>query len=212
MRADLTAAMRFFSQACSYVQHAGLSAEVAWQREVDFAAFTECELLREHAWVTLCSGFRESAVRRAFDHVSLCFCDWESAEAIVSAGDVCCETAASSFANRLKLKGIFSAAKYIRDVGFDEFKQSVLADPINQLQKLAFVGPITSWHLAKNLGLDVAKPDRHLVRLSERLGFRSADHLCRELAATTGEQAKVIDLIVWRYIADNPEELHASFA
>lgn len=212
MRADLNAAIRFFSNACSYVQHAGLSAEVAWQRKVDFARFTECELLREHAWVTLCSGFRESAVRRVFDHVSLCFCDWESAEAIVSAGDICCATAASSFANSLKLKGIFSAAKYISDVGFNEFKQSVLADPINQLQKLSFIGPITSWHLAKNLGLDVAKPDRHLIRLSERLGFRSADHLCRELAATTGEQVKVIDLIVWRYIADNPEQLHLSFA
>lgn len=211
MTADLAAAMRFFFKACSYVQHAGLSDEVAWQRDVDFTGFTESELLREHAWVTLCSGFRESAVRRVFDHVSLCFCDWESAEAIVSAGDICCVTAASSFANRLKLKGIFSAAKYISEVGFDQFKQSVLANPIDELQKLSFVGPITSWHLAKNLGLDVAKPDRHLIRLSERLGFRSANHLCRELAATTGEQAKVIDLIVWRYIADNPEQLHVPF-
>lgn len=212
MRADLTAAMRFFSKACSYVERAGLSNEVAWQREADFTEFTESELLREHAWVALCSGFRESAVRRAFDHISLCFCDWESAEAIVTAGDICCATAAVSFANRLKLKGIFSTAKYISEVGFYEFRQSVLADPINQLQKLAFIGPITSWHLAKNLGFDVAKPDRHLVRVSELLGFRNAEHLCRELAATTGEQAKVVDLIVWRYIADNPKQLLASFA
>lgn len=207
----MTAASHFFSKACNYIQHAGLSAEVIWQREMDFAGFTEYELLREHAWVTLCSGFRESTVRRAFDHVSLCFCDWESAEAIVSAGDICCVTATSSFANRLKLKGILSTAKYISEVGFDVFKQSALADPISQLQKLPFIGPITSWHLAKNLGLDVAKPDRHLIRLSERLGFRSADHLCRELAATTGEPTKVVDLIIWRYIADNPEQVHASF-
>lgn len=212
MSADLTAAMRFFSRACSYVERAGLSGEVAWQREANFTEFTESQLLREHAWVALCSGFRESAVRRAFDHVSLCFCDWESAEAIVEAGDICCTTAAVSFANRLKLKGIFSTAKYIRQVGFYEFRQSVLADPINQLQKLAFIGPITSWHLAKNLGLDVAKPDRHLVRVSELLGFCSAEHLCKELAATTGEQTKVVDLIVWRYIADNPKQLLESFA
>lgn len=212
MRANLTAAMRFFSKACSYVEQAGLSGEVAWQREADFTDFTESELLREHAWVALCSGFRESVVRRAFDHISLCFCDWESAEAIVSAGEICCATAASSFANRIKLKGIFSTARYISEVGFGEFKRSVLNDPICQLQKLAFIGPTTSWHLAKNLGLDVAKPDRHLVRVSERLGFCSADHFCRELAATTGEPAKVVDLIVWRYIADNPEQMRASFA
>lgn len=212
MRADLTAAMNFFSKACSYVEQAGLSGEVVWQREADFTEFTESELLREHAWVALCSGFRESAVRRVFDHVSLCFCDWESAEAIVSAGEICCTTAALAFANRLKLRGILSTARYINNIGFEEFKQAVLADPINRLQVLPFIGPVTSWHLAKNLGLDVAKPDRHLVRVSERLGFRSADDLCRELAATTGEQAKVVDLIVWRYIADNPQRLYDSFA
>lgn len=211
MKANLTSAVKFFSRACSYVQHAGLSSEVAWQREADFTKFTESELLREHAWVVLCSGFRESVVRRVFDHVSLCFCDWESAESIVAAGDVCCLTAASCFANLAKLEGIFSAAKQINDVGFTKFKQSVLADPINQLQTLPFIGPVTSWHLAKNLGLDVAKPDRHLVRVSALLGFRSADHFCRELAAVTGEQAKVVDLIVWRYVADNPEQLHACF-
>lgn len=212
MRADLTAAMNFFSRACSYVEQAGLSGEVVWQREADFTEFTESELLREHAWVALCSGFRESAVRRVFDHVSLCFCDWESADAIVSAGEICCTTAALTFANRLKLRAILSTARYINNIGFEEFKQSVLADPINRLQVLPFIGPVTSRHLAKNLGLDIAKPDRHLVRVSERLGFRSADDLCRELAATTGEQAKVVDLIVWRYIADNPQQLHDSFA
>lgn len=212
MKADLTAAVLFFSKACSYVQGAGLAAEVAWQRDVDFIAFTESDLLREHAWVTLCSGFRESAVRRVFDHVSLCFCDWESSESIVSSGEVCCLTAASSFANRGKLHGILSAAQQVHAVGFKKFKQSVLTDPINQLQSLPFIGPITSWHLAKNLGLDVAKPDRHLVRVSESLGFRDADHLCRELAASTGEQVKVVDLIVWRYIADNPEQLLTSLA
>lgn len=212
MKADLTAAVRFFSKARSYVHSAGLTSEVAWQRDSDFVEFTESDLLREHAWVALCSGFRESVVRRVFDHVSLCFCDWESSEAIVSSGEVCCLTAASSFANRAKLKGILSAARQVNAVGFSKFKQSVLADPINQFQSLPYIGPITSWHLAKNLGLDVAKPDRHLVRVSEFLGFRDANHLCRELAVSTGEQAKVVDLIVWRYIADNPDQLRTSFA
>lgn len=212
MKADLPAAAHFFSKACSYVHNAGLTSEVAWQRDSDFTEFTESDLLREHAWVALCSGFRESVVRRVFDHVSLCFCDWESSEAIVASGEVCCLTAASSFSNHAKLKGILSAARQINAVGFSKFKQAVLTDPINKLQSLPYIGPITSWHLAKNLGLDVAKPDRHLVRVSQSLGFRDANHLCRELAASTGEQAKVVDIIVWRYIADNPDQLRTSFA
>jgi hypothetical protein len=210
MKADLTAAVQLFRTARSYVRSVGLTAEIAWQREANFVEFTERELLREHAWVTLCSGFRESVVRRVFDHVSLCYCDWESSEAIVSSGEVCCLAAASSFSNRAKLQGILSAARQVNAVGFSMFKLLVLADPIVQLQSLPYIGPTTSWHLAKNLGLDVAKPDRHMVRVSEFLGFRDADHLCRELAASTGEQVKVVDLIVWRYVADNPG-LHAAF-
>lgn len=211
MKANLAAAVRLFSRARSYGQSAGLTAEIAWQREADFIEFTESDLLREHAWVTLCSGFRESVVRKVFDHVSLCYCDWESCDAIVSSGEVCCWAAASTFSNRVKLQGILSAARQINAVGFSKFKQTVLANPIAQLQTLPYIGPTTSWHLAKNLGLDVAKPDRHLVRVSKFLGFRDATHLCRELAASTGEQAKVVDLIIWRYAADNPKQFRAAF-
>jgi hypothetical protein len=212
MKADISSAMRLFSSACNYVQSAGLAAEVAWQRNAEFSEFTETDLLREHAWVTLCSGFRESVVRKVFDHVSLCFCDWESSEAIVTSGEVCCITAASCFSNHAKLRGILTSAIQVHGAGFGKFKSSVLANPIEQLQSLPFMGPVTSWHLAKNLGLDVAKPDRHLIRVSRILGFRDANHLCQEISASTGEQTKVVDLIVWRYIADNPGHLRTSFA
>lgn len=210
MRPNLAAAMHFYSDACSYVHSAGLTPEVTWQRDTDFSKFTESDLLREHAWVTLCSGFRESVVRRVFDHVSLCFCDWESSAAIISAGEICQLTASSSFSNKTKLQGIFSAAKHINSMGFNKFKQAVLSDPISELQSLPYIGPITSLHLAKNLGLNIAKPDRHLVRVSELLGFLDAAHMCNELAASTGEQAKVVDLIVWRFIADNPARIRAA--
>lgn len=199
--------MRFYTDARSYVESAGLTAEIAWQRATEFSEFTESDLLREHAWVTLCSGFRESVVRKVFDHVSLCFCDWESAEAIVSAGLICCVTAESLFSNRLKLRGIFAGSQHVHKTGFEKFKQSVLIDPIAQLQALPYIGPTTSWHLAKNLGLDVSKPDRHLVRISELFGFSTASDLCRQLASITGDQTKVVDLIVWRYVADNPQTI-----
>lgn len=211
MKTNLAYAMEFFSEAKDYVESAGLASEVNWQRNTNFEDFTESELLREHAWVALCSGFKESVVRKIFDHMSLCFCDWESAAAIASAGDVCCLTASKVFGNRSKLDGILATAKHLHSVGFLEYKNAVLLDPINCLQQLPFIGPITSWHLAKNLGLDVAKPDRHLFRVSKSLGFRSADHLCRELASSTGEQVKVVDLIVWRYLADNPSKLHKAY-
>ncbi|CAN0576693.1 unnamed protein product, partial [Ectocarpus sp. 12 AP-2014] len=82
-------------------------------------------------------------------------------------------------------------------------KQAILIDPIEELQNFAHIGPITVWHLAKNLGLNVAKPDRHLARLSAQIGFIDADDLCSRLADQSDEPKKVVDLILWRYIADN---------
>jgi len=44
----------------------------------------------------------------------------------------------------------------------------VLDEPHAFLMSLPYVGAVTWRHLAKNLGLPVAKADRHLVRLAGR--------------------------------------------
>jgi hypothetical protein len=87
-------------------------------------------------------------------------------------------------------------------MGFSMFKREVLRDPISVLSQLPYIGPVTVWHLAKNLGLNVSKPDRHLVRVSNRFGFKSATQFCSSIARATGERVNVVDLIVWRYLAD----------
>ena len=51
----------------------------------------------------------------------------------------------------------------------------------------------------KNLGFDVVKPDRHLLRLASSLGFDSPEELCAEIAYEFGEPAAVVDIVLWRY-------------
>jgi hypothetical protein len=204
MMPDLEGALRVFAAATTYMANSGRDAEVQWQRQVALEEFTETDLLREAAWVILCSGFRERIVRRVFDYVSLCFCDWESASAILDADPICRTAAMVSFRNPTKLGAIVAAALYINGQGFLAFKQAVLAAPLTELQRLPFIGPVTVWHLAKNLGLDVAKPDRHLARISSAFGFHDADQFCTAIARVVGERRKVVDLIVWRYLADHP--------
>lgn len=201
---NLEGALQVFADATAYMTDAGRNAEVQWQRQVALHEFSETDLLREAAWVILCSGFRERVVRRVFDHVSLCFCDWESASAILDADPICRTAAMASFRNPIKLRAIVAAALHVNEKGFTAFKQAVLAAPLLELQRLPYIGPVTVWHLAKNLGLDVAKPDRHLGRISLKFGFDDTEHFCTAIAKAIGEQRKVVDLIVWRYLADNP--------
>lgn len=68
------------------------------------------------------------------------------------------------------------------------------------LRELPWVGPVTVYHLAKNLGADTAKPDVHLERLARR--DRTTTHgLCRRLARETGYRIATIDTVLWRACA-----------
>jgi len=201
MSADLNAAKRIFSEAWEHVRAKGFEWEVEWQRKTDMAKFSESDLLRESAWVILCSGFRESVVRKAFNNISLCFCDWESAKVILESKSACINTASYYINNKKKLEAIVNVSEHINNVGFEHLKTSIMDNPIFELQKLPFIGPITVMHLAKNIGLNVAKPDRHLVRIAKKLGYTSAGELCSVLAETSGETIKVVDLVIWRYLA-----------
>ncbi len=69
------------------------------------------------------------------------------------------------------------------------------------------IGPITSFHLAKNLGYPVAKADRHVQRLSDELGFRDAQQLCQYLSEWSGEPVPVVDVVLWRYATLAPNYL-----
>ena len=143
-----------------------------------------------------------SSVRRVFDHVSLSFCDCRNRRKRLLSRVPYADKRRWHHSGINEGDALSKVAELVHLNGFASFKARVLADPIETLQSLPFIGPITAVHLAKNLGLDVAKPDRHLVRLTEWLGYSCASELCTQIASETGEQVKVVDLILWRYMAD----------
>jgi endonuclease III len=199
--ADSQAALALFREAQRYSETTS-QREVEWLRTAQLALFDESDFLRESAWVILCSGFREAVVRRRFDFISLAFCDWESAESIVKAADACTAAAGSSFGNSRKLEAIVSIARIVQACGFEKLKSRILEEPVTELRKLPYIGPVTAWHLAKNLGADVAKPDRHMARLARALGYASVHVLCADLASVSGETVRVVDVMLWRYLVD----------
>jgi hypothetical protein len=82
---------------------------------------------------------------------------------------------------------------------FRELRKS--DDLIEFCARLPWVGPVTKYHLAKNLGANVSKPDVHLNRLAEPERL-TAQELCERLAEETGYRIATIDLILWRACAD----------
>lgn len=77
------------------------------------------------------------------------------------------------------------------------------AGPEKELEfcaRLPWIGGITKYHLAKNFGANVAKPDRHLQRLADREGI-TPQALCDRLAAESGLRAATVDVVLWRACA-----------
>ena len=70
-------------------------------------------------------------------------------------------------------------------------------DKVEFLGTLPWIGKITKYHLARNLGVDCCKPDRHLERIAREYGT-TPEALCRELAEETGMRVGAVDAVLWR--------------
>ncbi len=181
----------------------GYDSEIDWQYSVSLQDLNEQIFLRESAWVILCGGFHENIIRKKFPRISKAFLNWKSAIAISQNAAKCKEEALCFFNHKLKIDAIISIASYITDVGFTTILRRILSEGIHFLQQLFFIGPVTSLHLAKNIGIPVAKPDRHLVNLAKELGYRDVQQLCSYIANITSEPIAVVDLVLWRYLTLN---------
>lgn len=83
-------------------------------------------------------------------------------------------------------------------------------DKVEFCESLPWIGGITKYHLAKNFGAQVAKPDVHLKRLADREGV-SSQALCERLSAATGYKVPTIDLILWRACANGVVDSRTGF-
>lgn len=68
-------------------------------------------------------------------------------------------------------------------------------------ESLPWIGGITKYHVAKNFGAQLAKPDVHLQRLADREGT-TAQALCERLAGETGLCVAAVDTVLWRACAN----------
>ena len=182
-----------------FVIRAGYEDEIDWQSDLNIKYITETDFLRETAWVVLSSGFRESVVRKCFQDVSKAFLDWCSAKRINAYRKRCQNRAISVFGNRRKIQAITEIVRRVANDDIECIKTRIKSRGVEYLQEFPYIGPVTSFHLAKNLGLCVVKPDRHLVRMAHITGHNSPLEMCSDVAGSVGDSLAVVDLVFWRY-------------
>ena len=102
-----------------------------------------------------------------------------------------------AFRNRLKAEGIEQLWRN-RGALFEEFRSQKDGDLPDWLKKkkLPYIGPVTRYHAARNLGLDVAKPDRLMERIAKKTREK-VQPLCERLAKASGDRVGTVDAVFW---------------
>lgn len=157
----------------------GYAGEIEWA-----AGLKPCvdaiDFFMEYSWVVLNSGMKEQIARKIWERILKAIADGKKA--------------ADVFGHKGKAVAIDSMREG-RELAFSGYQKAT--DKLKFLQSLPWIGPITKYHLAKNLGHDCVKPDRHLVRIAAKEG-KTPDQMCREIAQETGDRLTEVDTVIWR--------------
>lgn len=186
---------------------AGYAEEIDRPGLLGITSATESVVLEEAAWVVFNSGMRERVVRQHFPAIREAFLGLTSAAAICRDESGCRSRALKAFNHAGKVNAVIAFAGHVAAVGTESFVDGILSVGPSYLCALPYFGPATSRHLAKNLGLEIAKPDRHLERLAKQTGYAGAQALCEAIAAATAERVSVVDTVLWRFSAIFPSRL-----
>ncbi len=139
----------------------------------------------EYVWVVLNAGMREQAARKVFDRFCQSIRDGHIDFDIIR--------------HPTKRKAIEDTFSHYT-LHFQNL-QAIHGEKaqIEYLETMPWIGPITKFHLARNIGIDTVKPDRHLVRLAERFGYNTPLEMCEVIKAHNGTKVGTIDVILWRF-------------
>ncbi len=159
---------------------AGYQHDIDWAQNVNPPDNAD-DFAKEVIWVILCSGMKEQVARIIQDRV------WD---AIGHGKPV--------KGNVLGKSGKAAAIDTIWQDREELFREFMAAnDKVGFCLTLPWIGDITKWHAAKNLGMDCAKPDVHLTRVAAHYGTTPTG-LCAELANATGDRIATVDMVIWR--------------
>lgn len=158
----------------------GYGGELEWIENIQPCIDAD-DFAHEATWVILNSGMREQMARQIWNKIKNA---WLSGK-----------PTSSAFGHKGKVAAIDFIHKNRQDI-LNQYECS--PEPLEFLESLPFIGKITKYHLAKNLGIDCVKPDRHLVRLAKEYNFDDCFKMCNKISLETGDKVSMVDMVLWR--------------
>ena len=180
--------LEFYLNAYEKIIDEGFIGEIEWCQSRHFPSITAQDFGYEYTFAVLASsGLREQIVRKNYNKFLEAAHDGNNPYETIN--------------NKRQRAAIMHVW-----VNLDKILGTLQAQPtdeakIEYLDTLPQIGPKAKKHLARNLGIDCVKPDRHMERLAERFGYESPDAMCLDIQRMlpVKERIGVIDVVLWRY-------------
>jgi hypothetical protein len=183
----------FFFNAQEHILKIGC--DTSWVHENSPEEITPEKFFGEYIWVVYASGFSVNRLEQLRESLYDAYGDYETLTGSRK------QTVLNVINNQRKWNAIYRTARMMQESSWDEFKERYL-NSIESMTALDFIGPVTKFHLARNLGYNCAKPDRWMCKIADKLGWPNVDSMCMYLAEKHGFELKEIDIILWEYASD----------
>ncbi len=204
---DLTAGPhKYFAQALKFVL-TFYKDEYDRIGSVRFDEVDEDFFFRDVIWVIHATGFSAKAVGKFMPRLVEAYSFWDKCanrtyEQVLERVKSVCNNPQKIRAIH-KIACLMNQAMNINNQSWADFKNEHLSSP-EKLVALPYIGKITCYHLARNIGLlECVKPDLHLVRMAKYWGFNDCTEMCKSVQAEhlkqTGEYIPlgIVDLVEW---------------
>jgi hypothetical protein len=160
----------------------------------------------EYAFCVFAAFFKFSLVEERWPDLTKAFNGWDYEQICNNKQEVAQETM-RVFGNKKKVAAVIRCAEKFSREGWDNFWRSLVnADlplQLELLDSLPYIGKAARYQLAGAIGIDVAKPDRHLLRFASKYGYPETEegvqNFTKRIANLVGERVKVVDYVLWRY-------------
>lgn len=183
----MRAATEFFIKAENEVYRMGHGEEIRYFSGIKFEDQSIDTFVNEYIYVILNSGISEKGAHKIHARVVKAMNelrpDWDLEIPRVS----------------WKRYAIRSAVDHGKE-WFERVKKA--DDKISVIRSLPSLGgEALGYHLARNMGIDCVKPDRHMKRLAKRFGYATPLEMCQDIKDDFEKNIRlgVIDYILWRY-------------
>jgi len=163
-----------------------------------------------YCWVIYVSGFRVAVVRPHWPAMRSAYKRFDLAE-LARTRVTKSLLQALPIKSERKARGFLEGCRIVADWGWPQYRAGLIWERKRRgdeavmaiLEELPYIGSVTKYHLGMRIGLDIAKPDRHVTRTAERFGGE-VDEMVDYLTRRFDHSRRYVDGVIFEYCRAGP--------